>query len=255
MAESGCLHNEKFNNVDVDNKYKTGKYRADKVVYINSPISTQDNEDRNFDHLHEGKIFELFKITDTLDNSSTINIEITWPEKTLIKNIALMFVDQNGNNNYKIPDTDNRKLQVALNTKKDNAIPTNPSIMTYKDIVETLVDEILIANSTPFSIIKNFTGIHANTLLNEAPALNFNDDFGQPDFNIIDGDHTDSWTQPFGSSYPLYNRSGTLARDKIVIQIKLIDDNGDIALDSNQEVGSSFKIFAICEFLKMVDDF
>ena len=255
MAESGCLHNEKFNNVNVDNQYKTGKYRADKVVYINTPISTQDNGDRNFASLYDGEIFELFKITNTLDTApeSGMDIEITWPEKTLIKNIALMFVDQNGNNDYIIsPD---RKLQVALNTKKDDVIPATPSIVTYKDIVDStgVNGNTLIANSTPFSIIKNFTGIHANTLVSHAPALNFNNEaFLQPDFNILDGDDSNSWTSSSGS-YPLYNL-GDQARDKIVIQIKLINSGGsDAPLTSNQT--GSFKIFAICEFLKMENDF
>jgi len=258
MAESGCLYNEKFNNIDVDNRLDTNDTEADNnLIYVNTTESNEDTESTDYSSFLEGQMIEIYKKSNPM-SGATLPIEVTWPEGTLLKTITLMFTDGTGTsalNSIAIALANN--LRVKLGTKKESAI-ADASIMSSKILVGNTSDAFIYKN-IPVTIINNFTGIIGTGSLGDiklnSPAFHSSSNTRAQAFDILDSDHSTCWSKAGavtgGPYFPLYNPSGTDKRDKIVITLEQVVNTGG----AGAAFAQAFKVAAICTFVKMSSDF
>lgn len=255
MAESGCLHNERFSSLDVDNILDTKDTIADnKMIFVNVSGSSADTgSSDSFSTLQEGIEFELHKKTETAINSTTTNtvsVDITWPAGSLVKNISFMLVEPTDNTRNHIKILSANNLQVKLGTKKGET-SSDVNIMSAKKLIGDSTQDGFLYKNMPVTIVNNFTGIHASEVKQNYPAfysaiLSNN---RQEAFNILDP--KDSWTGSLseGPFYPLYNPNTTDAQDKIIITLEQVAQSGGGAV--NWTADQDFKVIVLCKFVKM----
>ena len=258
MAESGCLHNEKFSSLDVDNRLDVNDSVADnQMVFVNTSVSNEDNDSTDYSTYSEGQMIEIYKKSDAMSTSAnTLVIEVNWPEGTLIKTIALMFIEGTGTSNLNsIEIATANNLRVKLGTKKDDTI-ADASIMSFKKLLGDGTQSVFLYKNIPVTIINNFTGIigigSTGEIKKKAPAFHSTGTNTRgEELTILNSDNSGCWSKAGevtdGPYYPLYNPSGTTdKRDKIVITLDQVANSGGAANWTQQ-----FKVVAICTFVKM----
>lgn len=282
MAETGCLNNEKYSNLEVTQKFKTKNIHADKLKFNNEMIeSNQDGEGLNVDSFSsysEGKIIDIHTKSNTFlgqdisgdDNNtdSKLTMEISWPKKTLLKTVSIMFIepDDTTENYLELANTNN--IEISLGVKKDDDIDVD-GIMSNKKLLggdtdfvgnEDIATIIKVSKNVPITIIRNSTGMlqgdirQSPALVRESDANNKSD--RSQGFNIQN--IADSWTAntnfgPASPFFPLYNPVNGV--DKLLLSFEHKQDGGNSTLFTNTAaVYQRFKVMMICTFLRM-DEF
>lgn len=272
MAEAGCLNNEKYNNIDIDDKLISRTIEAGKLHFNNEQItSNEDNSEidlEGFLILDEGKLIDLHNKSDSVlpINSNTFSMDITWPKKTLLKTLSIMFVDpsEQSENFFSVQSTNN--IKISLGVKRDGVgVPSGDldGIMSDKILFGGAAEsdasiDVDICKNVPITIIRNSTGMLEGDIQNSPALSNQLDNLStrQQSFNIKDP--YNSWTGD--DHFPLYNPESN-GVDKLVITInhKINSNNNDTNFTDGTGTippppDQRFKVLAICTFLRM-DEF
>lgn len=273
MAEAGCLNNEKYNNIDIDDKLISRTIEAGTLHFNNEQIaSNEDNSEidlEGFLILDEGKLIDLHKKSDSVlpTNSNTFSMDITWPKKTLLKTLSIMFVDpsEQSENFFSVQSTNNIKISlgvkragVGLPSGALDGIMSDKILFGGQDSGADVTVNVDICKNVPITIIRNSTGMLEGDIQN-SPALSQQLDnlsTRQESFNIKDP--YNSWTSD--AHFPLYNPVSN-GVDKLVITInhKIHSNDNDTNFTDGTEITPAppdqrFKVLAICTFLRM-DEF
>lgn len=282
MAETGCLNNEKYSNLEVTQKFKTKNIHADKLKFNNEMVeSNEDSEGLDlteFEGYSEGKIIDIHTKSNTFlgqdisgDANNTVSkltMEISWPKKTLLKTVSIMFIepDDTTENYLELENTNN--IEISLGVKKDDDIHID-GIMSNKKLLggdtdfvgnENIATIIKVSKNVPITIIRNSTGMLQGDI-RQSPALVRGDDTDNKSdrsqgFNIQN--IADSWTanNNFGLEspfFPLYNPVNGV--DKLLLSFEHKQDGGNSTSFTNTAaVYQRFKVMMICTFLRM-DEF